>query len=274
MNKILIIFTCYNRKNITANCIRTLAAKNRDCRFTFVIADDGSTDGTYSVLHSMADIYDIHIIQGNGSWYYSKGMNIGMKYALEHLHSNFDYMLMINDDVEFFEGSIQALIAQSINQKNSVIAGTMCNDLGELSYGAIKYTFGYKYRKMDIDEWELPADTFNANCVLIPYTIFKNVGAMDEYYKHSLGDFDYGLLLKKNGYKIFPSKKYTGKCNNNKSKGTWMDPNLSRRERIRKKEYIKGAPTKQWFYFLRKNFGLFWAVKGTVTPFIRIMLKK
>ena len=41
-----------------------------------------------------------------------------------------------------------------------------------------------------------------------------------------------------------------------------------------KKENIKGAPTKQWFYFLKKNFGYMAAVKGTLSPYIRILFGK
>ena len=76
---------------------------------------------------------------------------------------------------------------------------------------------------MGLSEWETPADTFNANCVLIPYKAFERVGAMDSYYRHSLGDFDYGLSLKRAGYKVYQSKEFAGMCNNNDSKGTWTD---------------------------------------------------
>ena len=181
---------------------------------------------------------------------------------------------MINDDVEFFENSIQSMISQSISQDNAVIVGAICNDCSKLSYGAVKYTSGYTYHKMDIREWENPADTFNANCVLIPYDAFEQVGAMDPFYKHSLGDFDYGLSLKKAGYAIFQSIGFAGKCDNNDSKNTWADVSLKRLERIKKKENPKGAPTKQWFYFLKKNFGLPMAIRGVVTPFIRILIGK
>ena len=49
---------------------------------------------------------------------------------------------------------------------------------------------------------------------------------------------------------------------------------MKRTERIKRKESIKGAPTKQWFYFLNKNFGVFSAIKGSVTPFVRIIIGK
>lgn len=272
--KILAVFTCFNRKEKTQKCIGTITAGNPDCQFTFVVADDGSTDGTFEMLQHLQSTQEIHVVRGQGDWFYSGGMHAAMEYALKKLPQDYDYLLMMNDDVEFFHGQIQGMASQSVSQNSAVIVGAMCDDAGELSYGAVKYISGYKYRTLTLAEWETPADTFNANCVLIPYGAFAAAGAMDAAYRHSLGDFDYGLSLKKAGYPIYQSREFAGKCNNNESKNTWTDTSLSRRERIRKKESVKGAPTKQWFYFLRKNFGLALAVKGAVSPFVRILLGK
>ena len=40
------------------------------------------------------------------------------------------------------------------------------------------------------------------------------------------------------------------------------------------KESPKGLPSKQWFYFLKKNFNINYAVWKSITPYIRIILKK
>ncbi|MBS6921964.1 MAG: glycosyltransferase family 2 protein [Lachnospiraceae bacterium] len=272
--RILVILTCYNRKEKTKKCIETITDGNPICEFSFVVADDGSNDGTLELLRQMNSKYQIYIVKGNGNWFYSGGMNAGMKYALQSLSHDYDYMLMINDDVEFSVESIQNMINQSVVQRNAVIVGAMRDDTGHLSYGAIKYTSGYKYRKLDISEWKTEADTFNANCVLIPYQDFEQNGPIDSYYRHSLGDFDYGISLQKSGCKIFQSREFVGICNNNSKNNTWADLSIGRIERIRKKENIKGAPIKQWFYFLKKNFGLRWAIKGAITPYIRIIFGK
>ena len=100
--KVLAIFTCFNRKEKTKKCIETIITGNPECDFTFVVADDGSTDGTYEMLQNMQSDYSLYILRGNGSWFYSGGMNAGMNYALQNLPHNFDYMLMMNDDVEFY----------------------------------------------------------------------------------------------------------------------------------------------------------------------------
>ena len=116
------------------------------------------------------------------------------------------------------------------------------------------------------------ADTMNANCVLIPYALFRKTGSMDKHYHHSLGDFDYGFALRRAGGELHVSEKYVGLCCDNPQSGTWHDRSLSLGQRIRKKESVKGDPIGPWFYYLRKHFGLFTAVKSSLTPYIRILL--
>lgn len=274
MTSVLALFTCFNRKDKTEQSIRSIVRENPECRISFVIADDNSTDGTFQMLKAMKAEFDIHVLEGNGTLFYSGGMRLAMQYAKVQIKQPYDYMLMMNDDVEFLNGSIEKMIAQSIAQSNAIIVGAMKNDDGNLSYGAVKYIKGIKYQTLPVNEWETDADTFNANCVLIPWKAFEATEIVDNHYVHSLGDFDYGLSLKKNGYKIHTSKDFVGICNNNPAKGTWTDASLSRMQRIKKKEDLKGAPTKQWFYFLNKNFNLLIAFKSVITPYIRILIGK
>ena len=67
---------------------------------------------------------------------------------------------------------------------------------------------------------------------------------------------------------------YVGVCPYIDLKGGWSDTSLSRLERLKKKESIKGAPFKPWFYFLKKNFGWTQALLHGFTPYVRIMLGK
>ena len=112
----------------------------------------------------------------------------------------------------------------------------------------------------------------NANCVLIPFYWFRRAGAMDRHYRHSLGDFDYGLALRDAGAKLHVSRDYVGICCDNPVAGTWHDKSLGRIARIKKKETVKGDPAGPWFYYLRKHFGLFTAIRSSLTPYIRILL--
>ena len=270
--KIAAVLTCHNRREKTEQCIQTLASGNKACDITFVVVDDGSTDGTGHRLTELAEDYDIRIIYGNGNLFYSRSMRLGMEYVLKHLQNKYDYLLLLNDDVKFFEHCLDKLCEQSRRMDGAVIVGATQDQYGNMSYSAVKYTRGVHYRKLEIEEYFQQADTFNANCVLIPYKSFEQAGVMDAYYIHSLGDFDFGLMLKKYGNRIFTSKEYVGICDNNSIEGTWLDPSLGRWKRFQRKESVKGAPWKQWFYFLRKHWGIGTAIWGSVTPYIRILL--
>ncbi len=133
---------------------------------------------------------------------------------------------------------------------------------------------GIHYNTVKPSDSDRRCDTFNANFVVIPKTIFMAVPTMDEHYRHSLGDFDYGLSIKRKGFSIEVSDFFVGVCDNNPSGGTWRDKSLSRSERIKKKESVKGAPARQWFYFLKKNFGIGYAIVYSVMPYLRIILGK
>ena len=184
-------------------------------------------------------------------------------------------MLLINDDVEFYDNVIDKLIDYSNNYADTVIVGCTENDVGKLSYGGIKYKskFSTKYHKVGIDNRE-ECDTFNGNCVLIPYNIFKECGTYDKVFIHNFAEFDYGHTIVKHGYKIFSSDFYIGSCNNNGKKGSWYDTELSRKQRLKIKESFKGAPLKVVWHYYMKNFNIFMAIRCSISGYIRILLNK
>lgn len=102
--KILAIFTCFNRKELTKRGMATLS-ENKDVTFDYVILDDNSSDGTREMLKQMRDdgTYQIDLIEGDGSNFW----NGGMHKAIEHIkntHMDYDYYMLMNDDTKFFPG--------------------------------------------------------------------------------------------------------------------------------------------------------------------------
>lgn len=263
--KILAIFTCFNRRELTKRGIETLA-ENKNVQFDFVVVDDASTDGTVEMLK--AEPYRITVVEGNGSLFWNGGMHIAIEYVKEH-YPDYEYYMLMNDDTKFFAGIFDEMLPRL--RKDTVTVGAICGDHGELSYGGIKYTKGIKYDKLGPESSEIHCSTFNANCALIPHDIFMQVG-IDPFYKHSIGDFDYGLQISRLGYDIRIYPKYVGQCNDNSLLKTWQDPALPRRERLRLKESRKGLPFADWFHFLHKNFGLWVAVMRSLTPYVKILI--
>lgn len=272
MDKVVIILTCFNRREKTTKCIRSIVDFNRELQTEIVLVDDKSIDGTKEAVK--AAVSNAHIVEGTGGLFWNGGMHVGMEYAMKNI-PDADYYVLVNDDVEFYPGVIEAMVKE-LNGKTEVLVGATQADDGSLSYGGIVYE-GKKSLKLHTvgpDKPEVCCDTFNANCVVLPADIFKKAGATDPHYSHSMGDFDYGFTVKRLGYDIHVFHEFAGKCNDNPTSGTWQDRSLPVRRRIQLKEGPKGLPFKDWFRFLRKNFGLDVAIVRSFTPYIKILLRR
>ena len=271
--QIHVIFTCHNRAEKTKNCIVRLIEGNPSLDFRFTVVNDGSTDGTAQALAELNGKYHyITEIKGDGSLFYSKGMRKGMD-SLNASGEHPDYVLLVNDDVDFDDHAIEKMIEESLCKKNAIICGATHDDEGRLSYGGAKYKDGtVDCTVLTCEQSDVPCSTFNANCVLIPWAYYAAVEPMDDRYAHSMGDYDYGLSLSRAGAMIYTSGFYVGKCNRNPVKGTWYDTTLPRMQRFRKKESPKGMPLRSWLHYLYKNFGLKQALLHGFTPYIKILL--
>lgn len=273
-NRILCIFTCHNRKKKTLECIKSLLNSNKKIIIDFIIVDDNSCDGTYEALK---DMQEVTVLRGDGNLYYSGGMRMGMSYAKENFKAfSYDFCLLINDDVRFFDSTIERLIGFT-DTSNQISVGAVCDIEKRLSYGGVIKTSRYKPSfsiVMSKSGEKVYCDTFNANCVLIPFAIFLEMENIDKKYTHSLGDYDYGLKMSQNGYKIVVSDFFVGQCDDNAREGTWLDVSLSRRKRMTLKETPKGLPTLEWYYFVRKNYGYISAIYSFITSYLKIMMRK
>lgn len=269
---ILGLMTCYNRKEKTISSINKLVSGNPNVEFRFVVVDDNSTDGTSDAL---CEISSVVILRGNGHLFYSGGMRMAIQYALD-LNKSYDYCLLFNDDVDFYSYSIENMLANR-GYGNEILVGPTCDTRGLLSYGGVikKSIIRPNFDIIDGSSSRAKScDTFNANCVLIPWNVFKDLGNMDSVYSHSLGDFDYGFNATRKGISICVCDFFVGQCCDNPVKDSWRDINLSRMERLRKKESPKGLPRKEWWHYLKKNYSIITAIFFSITPYIRILIKR
>lgn len=271
MTNILVLFTCYNRLTKTKNCLDSLS-RNKNCSFDYIVLDDGSSDGTAQFLEKCDNVVLLH---GKGNSFYSGGMRKVISAAKSMSLKGFRYVMFINDDVDFFENSIDRLVEYE-GGRGEITVGAVCDDKGSFSYGGEKRTswFNPKLKHVYIEDSDLYCDTSCANCVLIPRNIFQKLPNIDEVYSHSMGDQDYFFEAVRNGYVLKSSDFYVGRCNDNEINGGWRDSSLSFFERIRKKESVKGLPFRQYFYYLHKNYGFLTAVVYSLTPYIRIIIRK
>lgn len=270
------MLTCYNRKEYTVSCLKTLVEGNPNISFRFIVTDDNSSDGTVEAIQQLG--YHVTILSGDGQLFWNGGMYKALEYALQQKDKT-DYYMLVNDDVVFIPGAIERLVERQKNapeQKQAVIVGATADKSGNTSYGGTRLLSKHfaKFALIEPSKEYMRCDTFNGNCVLLPQHVFFQVGNVDPVYRHSMSDYDYGMTIKRMGFVLYNSDEHVGICEDNDITGSWRDTSLSRKIRIQKKESTKGLPRKDWYYFIRKNYGLLPAIYHSVTPYIRILLGK
>ncbi len=273
-NSVTVIITCYNRKAATLSCLASLEDPALDLRY--IITDDASTDGSAEAVRKFASGHhrSLTLIEGSGSLFWAGGMRTAMDKYLTGTGDT-DYVALVNDDVVFDPGILRYMIGYSLAHDGCVAVGATRDSSGGRSYGGSVLQKGsVKFSPVSLEQASsTPCDVFNCNCTLFPNGVFRKLGSFDPHYTHSMADYDYAFSLKRLGIPAFQTDRAVGMCNDNPTEGSWRDPSLPRKKRLSLKESPKGLPRKEYFYFLKKNFGPAKALWHSLTPYLKILLK-
>lgn len=262
MDTIAILITSYNRKEKTLSCLRQLL--NKSTYFaTFLIhvylVDDGSTDGTAYVIKK--EFPEVKIIQGTGNLYWSGGMRLAWRTALDH--GGYDYYLLLNDDTILLSNAIDILLIS--NKKNKAenhtevitIGTTIDRETGKISYGGslLRNKFSPKSDNIFKENVDMVCDLGNANIMMVPKDIVDKIGILSDKFTHGLADFDYTLKAKKAGFWVMVAPFICGYCKNDHGK-RWKSVNVKLTERIKFLYSPKGLAYKEYMYFIKIHFPL------------------
>ncbi len=270
--KLAILIACYNRRDITLACLDALHLQ--DLTFDVYLTDDGSTDGTSEAVKAYYP--EVNILQGNGNLFWGGGTRLAFAEALK---ADYDYYIWLNDDTLLNPNALSTLLnthqklALRDNSK-SIVVGSMQDPVTEKnSYGGyVKDSWRpLKFKLLKPTPEPQECETINGNLVLIPRSVAAIVGNIDEAFRHMLGDFDYGLRARKLGCLVYIAPGYLGTCSQNNIQGTWMDTNLSLKQRLRKFNF-KGSSLLRpdsWLY-ARRHGGALWLVYW-LRPYIQFV---
>lgn len=248
--KLAILLTCYNRKENTLHCIRKLIdqLEGSSSDYQFYICDDASTDGTYEELKEL--LPQGIVVRSSGNLYWCKGMNMVMQMAVQ---DKYDFYLMINDDVDFYDDAINTMFEtyHKVGKSCGVVGATQSMD-------GKSYTYGGK----DINnKLILPSDSLNEcvwanwNCFLIDHHVVENVGIIDNKYQHAWGDYDYSYRMRERKYPIVVTVRSIGRCDLNAKDGTYMDNRVGRFRRLKKLLSPKGQPFYSYMRYHMRVYG-------------------
>lgn len=267
MSNIAVILTVFNRKSKTLGCLQRIADQVAiDGTFVDIfITDGGSNDGTVVDVKKKFPNVEIEVVDGV---FWNRGMYHSWEKATAK--KNYDYYFWLNDDVELYPNCISVLVSVSKQKadKSIIVGATVDSITKEIP------TYGGRNKNGEIPSLtgkEIEVDHFNGNIVLIPASVYAQLGNLDYYYTHSKGDYDYGIRAKKVGIKMFQVGIALGVCDVHPRIDKWCDPEMPLLTRLRMLYKPNGMPPHETFHFERKtNLGI--AIFHYFTVHIRCLL--
>ena len=230
------------------------------------LVDDGCTDGTPDSIR--VQYPEVNIIQGNGNLYWNRGMHLAWETSVKV--KDFDYYLWLNDDTFLLEEAIKSLLeaAKQTQNQAAICGSTFSLETNKISYGGNSTEGSLLVPNGSLQE----TYSFNGNVVLVPKFVYATVGILDPFFPHAIGDFEYGLRIRKYGLKSFITKDFIGSCEGSEKLPSWTSPSLSLAKRIHSLYSPLGNSHPYYFFvFELKNYGLITAIKHTITIHLRLI---
>ena len=219
MDKIAVLMTCHNRKNLTLQCLKCLfnaySTSKSNFKLDVYLTDDGSNDGTSEAI--AINYPNVKLLKGNGNLFWAGGMRNSWNYALQNDHDGY---LLLNDDTNVFEDlfiELQLAIQYCFNSfnKNGILIGsTEDKDTGERTYGGSIFTNKFKgtFKKLTPNSKYQNCELGNANIMYVHKDVVSKIGVISEVYRHGVADYDYTLRAIKENNPVILMPKYLGTC--------------------------------------------------------------
>ena len=174
MDSIAVIITSHNRKTQTLNCLHALLRFLPLC--DIYLTNDGCTDGTPEIIKEKYP--QIHIINGDGNLFWSRGMYVAWKEATTN---DYDYYLWLNDDIELYPFFLKELMeCEKYGNGKCIISG-----LVEDENNKIIYVGTGNHGELNTSAPSPQSVTYmNGNVVLVPKSVVKEIGIIDPFFHH------------------------------------------------------------------------------------------
>lgn len=214
-----VIMACHNRKALTVQAIKSMqiAARLAGVTTTYTVFDDGSVDGTDSALNSING--PVHIIHGDGSAYWARGMASAESVLLATAGLKDDqFVVWLNDDVTVDDDAFSTVLRAQESHPGAVLVGAVRDpSTAQVTYSGMRRggIHPLNFARVTPSDELQSVDTFNGNLVIVPVRTARALGGIDGGFSHALADVDYGLRCQRLGVPVLLLPGTLGTCPRN-----------------------------------------------------------
>ena len=222
--KVFIIILNYNGWKDTRECLKSLEVLNYN-NFEVIVVDNGSKEKL------KCESLNFKIVQffNKENLGFSRGNNIGIKYALEN---NTNYILLLNNDIIARPDFLEKLVKVAENDKKTGILGpriykySLDKSLNKVHFAGGKINWLYTkaiHQKRAEYKQTLNSDYITGACMLIKRKVIDKIGLMPEKYFLYFEDVDWCLKAQRAGYKcvLVPNAKIWHKVSQSTKPGSF-----------------------------------------------------
>lgn len=270
--RIAVLLTVHNRKDRTLNCLRNLYNNSIPSyiEFDVFLTDDGSVDGTSQAITK--EFSEVKILTGDGELYWNRGM---YKAWEEARGDSYDYFFWLNDDTILKKDAVTALIKGSERHSDAIIIGTTSDFNNDHKYTYGGRSFRRNYPLIEPSEHDdVLCDTFNGNIVLVPQSVYKRIGILDPFFRHSFGDIEYGLRALKNGIESYIVPGVLGYCKRDRDIPIFRRKGVPIFKRYKLLYSPLGYNPIEEFYLNRKYYPLTYSVWWFIKIHLNVLFTK
>ncbi len=203
MTRCSIIIPVYNKAHLTRQCLDRVLKEPPKCSFEIIVADDGSSDGTQTLLAGYGN--QIRVVTHPRNKGFATTCNDGAAAARG------EYVLFLNNDTVPFPGWLDTLVEYiQARPQVGMVGSKLLYPNGTIQHAGVAICQDLWPRHIYVG---LPADHPAVNkarrmqavtgaCMLLPRELFQRLGGFDTVFINCYEDIDLCLRLDALGYEI------------------------------------------------------------------------
>jgi GT2 family glycosyltransferase len=201
----------YNGREVTLQALESLAAMEYPA-FDLVVVDNGSTDGSYdAIAAAFPDVVQVRTEENLGP---AGGCNLGIRWALEQTSPRYDYLLILNNDIEVAPELLTEMVRRAESDPHLAVVGPKAyyyaaEDRDRIWSAGGRLRFRESVTKergegeRDRGQYDRDdeVDYINGCAMLVKREAFEKAGLWDPIFHLAVEDADFCMRVKALGYR-------------------------------------------------------------------------